>query len=101
MSNRKLTDFLLFYNTPLTDYQNTIHFSSNSERDDYFLNGHHFKSINYKKIPFNFIRDRNTINLEGLTWQEAQGLNYCTFKSDFENRRYYAFINQIEYVKIK
>ena len=25
---RNLTDFMFFYNTPLTDYQNTIHFSS-------------------------------------------------------------------------
>ncbi len=95
---RKLTKFKFFYNTPLTDYQNTIHFSSNSERDDYFLKGKHFKSVSYDNIPFNFIRDRNVINLEQMSWEEAQGINYCTFKSDFENRRYYAFVNQIEYV---
>lgn len=98
MADRKLTDFVFYYNTPLTDYQNTIHFDSDSERDDYFLNGNHFKSINYEKIPFNFIRDRNEINLEQMSWQDAQGINYCTFKSDFENRRYYAFVNKIEYV---
>lgn len=95
---RKLTDFMFFYDTPLTDYQNTIHFSSNTERDNYFLEGNHFKAISYKQIPFNFIRDRSVINLTGMSWQEAQGVNYCTFKSDFENRRYYAFVNQIEYV---
>lgn len=95
---RKLTKFKFFYNTPLTNYQNTIHFSSNSERDDYFLKGKHFKSVSYDNIPFNFIRDRNVINLEQMSWEEAQGINYCTFKSDFENRRYYAFVNQIEYV---
>lgn len=95
---RKLTSFKFFKDTPLTDYQNTIHFSSNSERDKYFLDGGHFPTISYEAIPFNFIRDRSVINLEQMTWQDAQGINYCTFKSDFENRRYYAFVNQIEYV---
>jgi hypothetical protein len=95
---RKLTSFMFFYNTPLTDYQNTIHFSSNSERDDYFLKGKHFSSIDYSDVPFNFIRDRSVINLEQMSWEQAQGINYCTFKSDFENRRYYAFVNHIEYV---
>lgn len=99
--SRKLTTFKFFYNTPLTDYQNTIHFSSNQERDNYFLNGKHFISYDYRNVPFNFIRDRNIINLEQMSWEEAQGINYCTFKSDFENRRYYAFVNQIEYVNDK
>lgn len=95
---RKLTTFKFFYNTPLTDYQNTIHFKNNSERDDYFLNGNHFNSADFTDIPFNFIRDRSTIRLEAMSWEQAQGINYCTFKSDFEDRRYYAFVNQIEYV---
>ncbi|WNM55489.1 hypothetical protein CoNPh32_CDS0020 [Staphylococcus phage S-CoN_Ph32] len=30
MADRKLTHFKFFYNTPLTDYQNTIHFPSNA-----------------------------------------------------------------------
>ena len=98
---RNLTSFMFFKNTPLTDYQNTIHFSSNAERDNYFLKGGHFPAINYDAIPFNFIRDRSVINLEQLSWNEAQGINYCTFKSDFEDRRYYAFVNQIEYVNDK
>lgn len=95
---RKLTSFKFFKDTPLTDYQNTIHFPSNAERDKYFLEENHFPSINYTNIPFNFIRDRSVINLTQMSWQDAQGINYCTFKSDFEDRRYYAFVNQIEYV---
>lgn len=92
------TEFLFFYNTPLTDYQNTIHFNSNSERDNYFLNGNHFDVASYRNIPFNFIRDRSTVRINQMSWQDAQGINYCTFLSDFEDRRYYAFVNQIEYV---
>ncbi|AAO83866.1 tail protein [Staphylococcus phage phi44AHJD] len=94
---RKLTNFKFFYNTPFTDYQNTIHFNSNKERDDYFLNGRHFKSLDYSKQPYNFIRDRMEINVD-MQWHDAQGINYMTFLSDFEDRRYYAFVNQIEYV---
>lgn len=93
----KTTSFVFFYDTPFTDYQNTVHFSSNSERDDYFLNGSHFSAFNYSNTPFNFIRDRSTLKLS-MSWEEAQGINYCTFLSDFENRRYYAFVNAIEYI---
>ena len=96
----KTTDFVFFYNTPFTDYQNTVHFSSNTERDDYFLNGSHFSAFNYSNTPFNFIRDRSTLKLF-MSWEDAQGINYCTFLSDFENRRYYAFVNAIEYINDK
>lgn len=95
---RNLTHFTFFYNTPLTDYQNTIHFTNNTERDNYFLNGRHFKSYDYENVPFNFVRDRSTVKMTQMTYQQAQGINYCTFKSDFENKRYYAFVNQIEYI---
>ena len=93
----KTTEFLFFYDTPFTDYQNTVHFSSNSERDNYFLNGNHFNAISYRNQPFNFIRDRSQVKLY-MKWEKAQGINYCTFLSDFENRRYYAFVNAIEFL---
>ncbi|MGO3818148.1 MAG: hypothetical protein ACTJH3_11500 [Staphylococcus equorum] len=96
----KTTEFVFFYDTPFTDYQNTVHFKSNTERDNYFLNGKHFSSFNYSNTPFNFIRDRSTLKLF-MTWEEAQGINYCTFLSDFEDRRYYAFVNAIEYINDK
>lgn len=93
----KLTKFIFYYNTPFTDYQNTVHFESNEARDNYFLNEQHFPSFSYEKAPFNFIRDRQEVNVD-ISWEKAQGLNYCTFHSDFENRRYYAFINEINYI---
>lgn len=96
----KTTDFVFFYDTPFTDYQNTVHFSSNKERDDYFLKGRHFSSFDYSNTPFNFIRDRSTLKLL-MSWEDAQGINYCTFLSDFEDRRYYAFVNAIEYINDK
>ena len=93
----KTTEFVFFYDTPFTDYQNTVHFSSNSERDNYFLKGNHFNALSYRNQPFNFIRDRSQVKLY-MKWEKAQGINYCTFLSDFENRRYYAFVNAIEFL---
>jgi len=93
----KTTEFVFFYDTPFTDYQNTVHFSSNSERDNYFLKGNHFNAKSFRNTPFNFIRDRSQVKLY-MKWEQAQGINYCTFLSDFENRRYYAFVNAIEFL---
>ena len=96
----KTTEFVFFYDTPFTDYQNTVHFSSNSKRDDYFLNGNHFNALSFRNTPFNFIRDRSQVKVY-MTWEQAQGINYCTFISEFEDRRYYAFVNAIEYLNDK
>lgn len=96
MSN--LTEFLFFKNTPLTDFQNTILFPSNKERDSFFLKGNHYETIDVTGISFNFIRDRQEINLP-IYYNSMQGVNYCTFLSEFEpSTRYYAFVVEYEYV---
>lgn len=92
-----LTDFIFFYDTPFTDYNNTVHFKNIEERNEYFLDEGHFASMSFEKLPFNFIRDRNEVNVP-ISWEEAQGINYCTFISDFEDRRFFAFVNGLEYV---
>ena len=46
---RNLTDFMLFYNTPLTDYQNTIHFRRNAERDKKFLKENEMELTDLKR----------------------------------------------------
>lgn len=94
----KLTDFVFFKNTPLIDFQNTILFNNNLERDNYFLNGGHFPTISFEGIRFNFIRDRQSLQLN-VSYNDIQGVNYCTFISDFEpNVRYYAHVISYEYV---
>ena len=87
----KKTEFRFFKNTPLIDFQNTIHFSSNSERDSFFLNGNHYPELSVKGLDFNFIRDRSQLVLN-VSYNDIQGVNYCTFKSDFESTRYYAYV---------
>lgn len=93
----KKTNFRFFKNTPLIDFQNTIHFSSNSERDNFFLNGNHYPELNVKNQDFNFIRDRSSIVIN-VSYNDMQGVNYCTFKSEFENTRFYAYVINYEYL---
>src|SRR5699024_3994818 len=93
----KKTEVRFFKNTPLIDFQNTIHFSSNSERDSFFLNGNHYPELSVKGLDFNSIRDRSQLVLN-LSYNDIQGVNYCTFKSDFESTRYYAYVISYEYL---
>ena len=59
----KVTEFTFFKNTPLTNFQNTIHFNSNSERDNHFLNGGHYPTLTSQSDRvFNFIRDRSEVS---------------------------------------
>src|SRR5699024_7645042 len=95
---RKLTEFVFFKDTPLIDFQNTIFFNSNKERDDFFLKGNHYPTLTFDNILFNFIRDRQSIDLP-IDYETVQGINYCTFISDFEkDTRYYAYVLEYEYI---
>jgi len=93
----KQTNFRFFKNTPLIDFQNTIHFDSNAARDAFFLEGAHYAELDVTDVSFNFIRDRSEIVIN-KSYQEFQGVNYCTFKSDFEDTRYYAYVMNYEYL---
>lgn len=92
------TQFRFFKNTPLIDFQNTIHFSNNQARDAFFLEGGHYDELTVENMDFNFVRDRSTIDLP-VTYQQMAGVNYCTFLSDFEpSTRFYAYVIKYEYL---
>lgn len=94
---RKLTHFMFFKNTPLVNFENTIHFPSNEARDDFFVNHPPYYQIT-TSMEYNFIRDRGTLRTP-IAFSEFQGVNYCTFISDFEpKRRYYAYVDDIQYL---
>ena len=93
----KKTKFRFFKNTPLIDFQNTIHFSSNSERDRFFLEGGHYPELSIQSEDFNFIRDRSSLVIN-VPYSQMAGVNYCTFKSDFEDTRFYAYVIDYEYL---
>lgn len=91
----KLTKIDLFYNTPFTDFQNTIHFDSEEERDEFFTDRYSMVSL---ELPFNFVRDRLVLNTR-LTTEQVNGLNYLRFKNDFDNGRwYYCFVMGTSYI---
>ena len=92
-----LTTFKFFKDTPLIDFQNTIHFKSNSERDTFFLEGGHYSELEIGDVNFNYIRDKSTIKLN-VSYDAMRGVNYCTFKSDFEDVRYYAYVIEYRYL---
>ena len=94
----KKTQFRFFKNTPLIDFQNTIHFKSNQERDDFFLKGRHYPELPLQTMDFNFIRDRSVVYLP-VDYNDMRGVNYCTFKSEFEDTRYYAYVMEYEYIQ--
>ena len=92
----KLTDFTFYKNTPFTDFQNTILFNSNEERDNYFNT--HFDTISFENMRFNFIRDRGTIRIS-TSYHNIAGVNYCKFNSDFEEDLiYYAYVMDYQYI---
>lgn len=94
----KKTNFRFFKDTPLIDFQNTIHFSNNSERDRFFLEGGYYSELPVRNMDFNFIRDRSTVILP-VDYDAMRGVNYCTFKSDFEDTRYYAYVINYTYLQ--
>ena len=91
----KQTVIELFKNTPLIDFQNTIHFKSNSERDTFFNDK--YDTIRFNN-PFNWIRDKSTIKTS-LEYERLQGVNYCRFKSDFDGGKwFYAYVIGYRYM---
>lgn len=86
----------IFYkNTGLSpNYDNTLYFSSNSAKDDYFgsLGGFDTSRLSYQRENRNTIRvETNIINLYNC--------DYMRFKNDsFENKWFYAFVTAVNYV---
>lgn len=94
----KLTKFYFFRGTPLNNVQNTIHFTSNEERDNWFLT--QFPSTIITEKTYNFRRDRYTIDIPYL-FEDVFNINYMRFDYGFDNRVYYAYITNLEYINDK
>ena len=96
----KLSQFTLYKNTNFTDMQNTLHFNSNNERDNWFSS--YFTGSNVIKFthPFNFRYDRGTLKVP-IVMNDLQGFNYCKFIDGFDGKTYYAFIVKTSYLNDK
>lgn len=93
----KLSQFTLYKNTNFTDMQNTLHFNSNNERDNWFSTYFTDDNVLTFQNPFNFRYDRGTLKVP-LTMNDLQGFNYCKFIDGFDGKTYYAFIVKTSYL---
>lgn len=88
-----LTKFVFFENTELVNIQNTIHFENNQIRDDFF---ERYNKLEFESL-FNFRRDRGLLKVPKL-YEDLLKFNYGYFTNQKENRRYYFFITDYEYL---
>lgn len=89
----KLSDIQLFKNTPFTDIVNTIHFSSEAERDEFF--NAHYEKVTFE-TKFDMVKDRLVIQAP-ISPIQTYGVNYARFKSEYEGDSwYYCFVTNCE-----
>lgn len=93
----KLTQFTLYKNTLFTDMQNTVHFNSNDERDNFFNTEFTGENVKTFETNFNFRRDMGTLKVPEL-FENLMGFNYCKFVNGFDNKTYYAYIVSMKYL---
>ena len=93
----KLSQFTLYKNTNFTDMQNTLHFNSNNERDNWFSTYFTDDNVITFQHPFNFRYDRGTLKVP-IVMNDLQGFNYCKFIDGFDGKTYYAFIVKTSYL---
>lgn len=87
----KLTQIKFYRHTPLTNFNDTIHFDSNAKRDQYFKE-HYQNSEVIEKENINYERTRDPLVLS-ISKEKFIGFNYGSFVSDFEpNIIYYFFL---------
>lgn len=82
----RLSKCTLYWNTPLTHLNETIHFETTEARDQW-LNG--FRHLTFDQI--NFERSRLTLKLKTAI-QSTNGVNYCTITNGFDGVTYCYFI---------
>lgn len=94
MTRRQITHITLLKNTPFNDFQNTVHFKSEAERDEALLGGL-YERYDFEQ-PFHFVKDMGQFTAP-IPYLECAGYNYCTFVEPETNIRYYAYIMKNEY----
>lgn len=93
----KTSKVTLFYDTPLTTFNDTIHFDSNNERDEYFLGGtNRFNRVELEG-DYNFIKDNLTLRISEIPYNQTNGINYGTILDGTTGQRYYFFVLGIRF----
>lgn len=83
---------ILCQNIPIDNtYAHTIDFSTKDEQLAYFM-GHKYREL----TSFTYIRKDNKLRV-GISLDDLKAVNYLTFVSSSNSRRYYCFITNKEY----
>lgn len=93
----KLTSFTFYKDTLFTDMQNTVHFNSNADRDNWFNSYFDNEHKIVFEYPFNVRRDRAQLRIP-RGFEELIGYNYCRFLNGFDNKYYYAYVTGMNYI---
>lgn len=88
---------ILLHNCPLDKtYDHTIYFTSRSSQTSYFQS---LAKASFSLANYTYIRQTKTIKVQASAGTNLYDCNYLMFKNtSFENKWFYAFITQIEYV---
>lgn len=95
----KLSKITLFYDTPMTTLNETIHFDTNEERERYFFITSGFKKVSFEG-DFNLVKDRLTLRLP-IPYEDCDGINYGHFKDGFTGKDYYFYVMTTQYANEK
>lgn len=95
----KLSKITLFYDTPMTTLNETIHFDTNEERERYFFITSGFKKVSFEG-DFNLVKDRLTLRLP-IPYDDCDGINYGHFKDGFTGKDYYFYVMTTQYANEK
>ena len=95
----KLSKVALFYDTPMTTLNETIHFDTNEERERYFFITSGFKKVEFEG-NFNLVKDRLTLRLP-IPYEDCDGINYGHFKDGFTGKDYYFYVMATQYANEK
>lgn len=93
----KLSKVTIFKGSPISNFNDTLHFRSNDERDQYFLVENHFQQRLTFDAPFNLVKDNLTLKLP-IAYGDTDGYNYGSFLDGFTGTRYYFYILGVRYI---
>jgi len=96
--DRIKTKIDFYFNTPLTDFFNTIHFKNDLERDTFFTNCIWKRFSTDFEYNVNLTKGELLIKSEIKKYKDLKGLNYCRIIDNNEEKYYYYFIVKTEII---
>jgi hypothetical protein len=93
----KLSKVTLYYNTPMVDFNNTVHYDNTTQYKNWLDNT--FVKKEFEK-DFNLVRDRLTINTP-IPYADTEGVNYGCFIDGFTGKPHFFYVMTTQYINDK